>query len=399
MDSEKILEPNDILIDTHGHNWLIGHMLGKGGNGEVYAACNMDDQNMHLKYKYAIKIVSINVKKFSKEILENPFHLQANASKKSIRKEINFYKTYAQPKQILGYKIKRNMTRLGMPHYIRRGEHYINEHRYFFFVIQRYGRDIQSYLKEYIDGLPEHTIYKIAINMLDVFEFLHLHLGLVHGDFKGGNILTGFEPEDKDQVFLVDFGSFYPINFEEDLHRSGNGTWIYKSRDNHKGCCTFRGDLETMGYNLLRWLKIDLPWITQPFCKDHLSMLPIKIELMKNTEHFLTNWSRKPVPKPVLKYFQYVASLQMKDTPNYKECKSIFINALKDLGMSNVRDLQFSSDKTYTMINLKEIRHLPKAITAESKATIMNKDYLENNLAHLNEIHCNHLQYKSITKF
>lgn len=58
--NRHILKSEDVLTDFQNDKWSIGYMLGKGGNGQVYAASKMsENEGCYSKYRYAIKIVSI----------------------------------------------------------------------------------------------------------------------------------------------------------------------------------------------------------------------------------------------------------------------------------------------------------------------------------------------------
>ena len=48
---------------------------------------------------------------------------------------------------------------------------------------------------------------------------------------------------------------------EPDERKAHEGTTEYTSRDAHIGAHSRRGDLETLGYNMVHWLSGTLPWL------------------------------------------------------------------------------------------------------------------------------------------
>nr|CAD7207418.1 unnamed protein product [Timema douglasi] len=74
---------------------------------------------------------------------------------------------------------------------------------------------------------------------MDALEYIHSK-GYCHADIKGSNLLLGHRKGAEHQVHLLDFG--LAIRFAKN------------------GPHSRRGDLETLGYNLLQWLCGRLPW-------------------------------------------------------------------------------------------------------------------------------------------
>ena len=77
--------------------------------------------------------------------------------------------------------------------------------------------------------------------------------------------------DSKDEVFLVDFGlackyrdafGFHAPE-EPDERKAHDGTLEYTSRDAHTGAHSRRGDLETLGYNMVHWAAGTLPWLSE----------------------------------------------------------------------------------------------------------------------------------------
>lgn len=53
-----------------------------------------------------------------------------------------------------------------MPNFVATGSHEINSIKHRFVVMPRYGKDIWRLFKENGERMPEHTIYRLAIQMV-----------------------------------------------------------------------------------------------------------------------------------------------------------------------------------------------------------------------------------------
>lgn len=117
---------------------------------------------------------------------------------------------------------------------------------------------------------------------IDALEFIH-ECGYVHWDIKSQNIFVGSKPKEN-HVYLGDFGMVTKYKTEDVVPNkkfANNGTQNYIALDGHYGSKytiailllmkyiyifiyfqvhTRRADLESLMYNGLEWLKLDLPW-------------------------------------------------------------------------------------------------------------------------------------------
>lgn len=315
---EKLKE-GTILTDLAKGQWRIGPSIGIGGFGEIYAACRNGEKN----YDAAVKC----------EPHENgPLFV-----------EMHFYLRNAKLDNIKQYKQQYGLKSLGMPYILGNGSADVNGLKHRFIVMPRYGSDVS---KPYIQNgkrLPEATVYRIAIQMLDVFEFMH-STGYVHADLKAANILLGLGKDGGSQAYLVDFGlasRYVTGDFKPDPKKMHNGTIEYTSRDAHQGVATRRADLEILGYNLIEWLGVELPWI-----KEKLLAVPAKVQkaketFMKDVEASLKSLFPKGVPSPIGSYLKYVSKLAHNEAPEYEKCRGFFLAALKQMKVPNSGDLDF----------------------------------------------------------
>lgn len=257
--------------------------------------------------------------------------------------EMHFYLRNAKLDDIKQFKQQHGIKSLGMPYILANGSADINGQKHRFIVMPRYGSDISKLYLQNGKRLPEATVYRLAIQMLDVFQFMH-STGYVHADLKAANILLGLGKNGGTQAYLVDFGlasRYVTGDFKPDPKKMHNGTIEYTSRDAHQGVATRRADLEILAYNLIEWLGVELPWV-----KEKLLTVPVKVQKAKEAFMEDVGTSLKPlfpkgVPPPIASYFKYVAKLAHNEAPDYDKCRGIFLDALKLMKVSNSGDLDF----------------------------------------------------------
>ncbi|XP_030369575.1 nucleosomal histone kinase 1 [Scaptodrosophila lebanonensis] len=320
---EKLKE-GTVLTDLIKGQWRIGASIGIGGFGEIYAACRVGEKN----YDAVVKCEPHG---------NGPLFV-----------EMHFYLRNAKLDDIKEFKQKHGLKSLGMPYILANGSADINGIKHRFIVMPRYGSDISKFYVENGKRLPEGTVYRLAIQMLDVYEFMH-STGYVHADLKAANILLGTGKGGGAQAYLVDFGlaSHYVTGeFKPDPKKMHNGTIEYTSRDAHMGVATRRADLEILGYNLIEWLGVELPWV-----KEKLLAVPTKVQkakesFMLDVSSVLKSLFPKGVPAAIADYLKYVSKLAHNEAPDYGKCRNIFLNALKQMKISNAGDLEFKLKPT-----------------------------------------------------
>ncbi|CAH1999481.1 unnamed protein product [Acanthoscelides obtectus] len=300
----------EILQDISKTKWKLGPSIGHGGFGEIYSA--QDYSKGGSKYPFVIKI----------EPHENgPLFV-----------EMHFYMRNARSSDIDQFKKDHNLKTFGMPIYYGSGSHEYKGVKYRFLVMEKFGADIWKKFLENNRIFPKSTVFKIAIQILDVLEYIHIK-GYVHADIKGANILLAETKETQNkQVYLVDFGlatkyTTEPV-FKPNPKKAHDGTIEYLSRDAHQGVVpTRRGDLEILAYNLIHWLGGSLPW------DKKLSDPKI---VQKSKEEFIDAISKsakscfgnKAPPGPLIDYLNYLKTLDFNSTPDYKKIRKIFLSGI-----------------------------------------------------------------------
>lgn len=256
---------------------------------------------------------------------------------------MHFYMRNARLDDIKKFQKEHGMKSLGMPYMIGNGSAEINGIKHRFIVMPRYGTDVAKHFLANGRRLPEGTCYRLALQMLDVYEFIH-SCGYVHADLKAANILLGYGKQQQHQAYLVDFGlaSHYTTkDFKPDPKKMHNGTIEYTSRDAHLGVPTMRADLEILAYNLIEWLGAELPWVKEKLLNTPVKVQKAKESFMSDVTGNLKKLFPKGVPTALNEFLKYVAKMEYNDKPDYEKCRKMFTTALKTLKVPLTGDLDF----------------------------------------------------------
>uniref|UniRef100_A0A1A9W753 Protein kinase domain-containing protein n=1 Tax=Glossina brevipalpis TaxID=37001 RepID=A0A1A9W753_9MUSC len=250
------------MLTMSQSEWKIGASIGLEGFGEIYTASKRYEKN----YDYVVKYERGD---------NGPLFV-----------EMHFYRRNTKLSDINNFKQEKGLENLGVTHMLGNGTFYINDRKHRFIVLPRYDSDINKHFLSNSRCLPEITVYRIVLQMLDTYDFIHSS-GYVDANLKASNILLGNGKGGGDQTYLVDYGlahHYTTEDFKPDPQKIPNGTIEYTSRDAHQGVLTRRGDFEILGYNIIEWLGVELPWI-----KDKILATPFKVQEAK--EAFMMNVS------------------------------------------------------------------------------------------------------------
>ncbi|XP_049559441.1 inactive serine/threonine-protein kinase VRK3 isoform X2 [Orcinus orca] len=263
--SLKALPERTVLIDKSGQHWKLSCLQSRDGQGILYEA--EPDSTFACES-------SLGKQRFS---------LKLDAKDGRLFNEQNFFQRAAKPLQVNKWKKLHSTPQLAIPTCVGFG---IHQNKYRFLVFPILGRSLQSILDDY----PKHvmsvrSVFQMACRLLDALEFLHEN-EYVHGNVTAENIFVN--PEDLCQVTLAGYGftfRYLPggrhVEYNEGSRTPHEGDLEFISMDLHKGCGpSRRGDLQTLGYCLLKWLYGTLPWT---------NCLPNTEDIMKLKQKFLDN--------------------------------------------------------------------------------------------------------------
>ncbi|XP_014480398.1 PREDICTED: serine/threonine-protein kinase VRK1-like [Dinoponera quadriceps] len=298
----------EVLTDISKKQWILGKSIGVGGFGEVYSAASYSG-NIPKDYPNVIKIEPHG---------NGPLFV-----------EMHFYMRNCKPNEIDSWRRKKKLAALGMPKYVASGSHEYKNTKYRFLVIDRYGTDLWKIFEANNRQFPEHTVYKLALQIIDILEYIH-HKTYVHADIKGENLLLDLKTFD--QVYLVDFGlashCTTSTELKVDPKKAHNGTLQYTSRDAHMGVPTQRGDIEILCYNMILWLCGSLPWEK---LVDKVIVQKEKEKAFENIDSFLNKCFHGSTPQAMQKCMTLLSNMKFNETPCYEKFKDTLIAGLKKL--------------------------------------------------------------------
>ncbi|AAF15030.1 m142R [Myxoma virus] len=296
MSKRNEIEPGDVLIDASKREWVLGDILGKGGFGYIYTARLCSEEEFD---KYVIKIEpKSNGPLFVEQV---------------------FYQRVGKTDMVTDWCKKNNLPYLGIPSFHGFGFYTKNKKDYRFIIIDRLGCDLYNILQYNNYTLPLKTVCLIAIKIIVVLKYLHEH-GYAHSDIKASNIAIG--ARDKNKIYLLDYGLSYRfmvdgrhVLYKRDPKKMHNGTIEFTSTDMHNGACpSRRGDLETLGYCLIKWLGGTLPW--EDNLKNCKYVMESKIKFLNDIKQGIET-SLSACVEPLRRYFLYVKSLAYEQRPDY----------------------------------------------------------------------------------
>lgn len=192
------------------------------------------------------------------------------------------------------------------------------------------------------------TVLMLGIELLTRLEFIH-HRNFIHRDIKPDNFVLGLGAR-ANVVYVIDFGLSKryrtPGTKEHIPYHEGKsltGTPRYASISNHMGIeQSRRDDLESLGYVLIYFLRGKLPWqgIMANARKQKYELI-----MKKKMETSLDELCFS-LPVQLKQYMEYCRGLNFDQTPNYRELRRLFKQALEERG--------FRNDGVYDWVNTNE---------------------------------------------
>ncbi|XP_059856330.1 serine/threonine-protein kinase VRK3 isoform X3 [Delphinus delphis] len=232
--SLKALPERTVLIDKSGQHWKLSCLQSRDGQGILYEA--EPDSTFACES-------SLGKQRFS---------LKLDAKDGRLFNEQNFFQRAAKPLQVNKWKKLHSTPQLAIPTCVGFG---IHQNKYRFLVFPILGRSLQSILDDY----PKHVM-----SVRSVFQMACRLVTLAGYGF----------------TFRYSPGGRH-VDYNEGSRTPHEGDLEFISMDLHKGCGpSRRGDLQTLGYCLLKWLYGTLPWT---------NCLPNTEDIMKLKQKFLDN--------------------------------------------------------------------------------------------------------------
>lgn len=135
---------------------------------------------------------------------------------------------------------------------------------YNYMVMDLMGPSLEDLFKKCNRRFSLKTVLMISVQLLITIKYIHSK-GILHRDLKPHNFVIGLKGATH-RIFMIDLGlsKIYIENGEIIKYRedkSMTGTVRYASISNQKGYeQSRRDDLETLAYNLIYFLRGNLPW-------------------------------------------------------------------------------------------------------------------------------------------
>jgi len=234
--------------------------------------------------------------------------------------------------------------------------------RYYILIMDLLGPSLGSLKKKCNGKFSLATTLKISVQILKILEQIH-DKGVIIRYLKPDNMVLGLK-DNENFVYLIDFGTakFYMkkgkhIKYVENKYYiKGNRDFI--SINYHKRIeASRRDDIESLGYNLVNFMKGKLPWT---------ELNDSQLILQKKINTSLDDLC-EGLPGEFKEFIDYARKLEFKERPNYSYLNELLIKAAKDNGI----DLdKVEYDWANLKINEKE----------EAKDTSSNEGHKENEI-------------------
>ncbi|AEN03748.1 ser/thr kinase [Yokapox virus] len=288
------------ITDNVKTEWIIGCLIGTGGFGSIYTTNDS---------KYVVKIEP--------------------KSNGPLFTEQAFYTRILKSAIIEKWKMDHSIKHVGVIKCKSFGTFNTNI-EYRFLIIDRLGISLDEVIKANNNKLPMRSVVLIGVEMINTLQFIH-DQGYSHGDIKSGNIVL--DQSNKNKLYLIDYGlvskyiSFGKhVMYVKNPNKMHNGTLEFTSIDAHNGYVNSRrGDLEILGYCMIKWLGGMLPWSKVSEKKKCTEVRDLKIKYYKNTENLLMT-SLQYIPKEILYYIHNVNMLKYDESPNYDMFRNILLS-------------------------------------------------------------------------
>ena len=293
-ENEKIFDKNFTII--------VNRQLGKGGFGQLFLGRCIKDSNY-----IAIKV-------------------EENCTKSHLALEFEIMK------ELQGGE--------GIPKIYR----YKQGHKHNYLVMELLGKSLDKLFNDFHRNFSIKTVSQIAYQMVQRIEYVHSK-NYIHRDIKPGNFLIGKNNNDKNKIYVIDFGlskKYIDKNGKHIIYKEGKGltgTARYVSLNTHYGIeQSRRDDIECIAYNLIYFAKGKLPWQgvkTKNKKEKHK-------KIMEGKEEYSPEQLCNGLPEEFQTLLKYARKLDFDEKPDYKNIKIMFKQLI--IAMGKKMDMIFDWD-------------------------------------------------------
>lgn len=208
-------------------------------------------------------------------------------------------------------------------------ERLYEENRFFALVLQPVGKSLEYYFQQ-LHSFSSKTISMIAIQTINRLITLHKS-GFLHCAVSPQNLSDGATERHSSTIFLHNFQYCSTMNDED--HRtkpSKNPDMLFSSpttQAGHRHCA--RDDLISLGYMLLYFMNIPLPWkkLTSTFIKRNRKEA-VRVCKLQHTVLQLSLGCSDTIQN----FMRDVFFLEDNAIPNYAKLRSYFYHGLEEEG-------------------------------------------------------------------
>ncbi|ARF02834.1 SWPV1-275 [Shearwaterpox virus] len=296
------LDNNTVLQDISGRKWTIKKLLGAGGFGKVYKVLPVES---YYNINYAIAKI---------ENLENI----------TIVMETLVYDSIYDVDKINNWMELHNINHLGIPEYYGCGcLKYCNNY-YRFILLEKLNINTSKLFSRRIKISRIKLIKSITIDILTALKYIHSY-GISHGDIKPENIMLDIN----NKAYLIDYGISYHfmikdkhVKYLKEQKGLRKGTVYYASLDSHNGATvTRRGDLESLGYCMVKWMNRKLSW--ENINRSNL-VHAYKCDFIKRLHEGKLSYNKKS--KFIYLFINTVTKLSYDERPDYEALIKIILD-------------------------------------------------------------------------
>jgi len=237
--SEKpIFCPGDVVCERY----RVIRFIARGGMGEVYEV-----EDWELQARIALKTIA-------------PERASSNRQVSRFRREIQLARKVSHPNVCRVFDFGRHKTNASSPSRASEAQSGEAGHDVLFLTMELLqGQNLHAYLEKHGPMTTEQAL-PLVRQMVSALAAAH-HLGIVHRDFKPGNVMLEETPDGL-VVKVTDFGLATNPQAEETVSRSLTqvlGTPEYMAPEQLRGQCSNRTDIFALGLTVFQMLTGALP--------------------------------------------------------------------------------------------------------------------------------------------